>query len=61
MASFRYRCTDCGRTYDRDEVRYLCPVCGETYRPGIPLTGVLEAVFDYDAIRAAFDRSSIPP
>lgn len=55
MASFRYRCTDCGRTYARDEVRYLCPVCGETYRPGIPITGVLEAVFDYDAIRTAFD------
>jgi threonine synthase len=56
MASFRYRCTDCGRTYSRDEVRYLCPACGAAYRPGIPLTGVLEAVFDYDGIHAAFDR-----
>jgi threonine synthase len=56
MASFRYRCTDCGQTYSRDEVRYLCPACGSAYRPGIPLTGVLEAVFDYDGIRAAFDR-----
>jgi threonine synthase len=55
MASFRYRCTDCGRTYTRDEVRYLCPVCGPAYRPGVPLLGVLEAVFDYDGIRAAFD------
>jgi threonine synthase len=36
-------------------VRYLCPVCGAAYRPGIPLTGVLEAVFDYRAIGAAFD------
>jgi len=55
MASFRYRCTDCGRTFARDEVRYLCPVCGPAYRPGIPLLGVLEAVFDYDGIRGAFD------
>lgn len=55
MASFRYRCTDCGRTYARDEVRYLCPVCGPAYRPGIPLLGVLEAVFDYDGIRASFN------
>jgi len=56
MASFRYRCTDCGRTYGRDEVRYLCPACGPAYHPGMPLVGVLEAVFDYDGIRAAFDR-----
>ena len=56
MASFTYRCTDCGRTYPREEVRYLCPECGPAYRPGIPLVGVLEAVFDYDRIRAGFDR-----
>ena len=55
MASFRYRCTDCGRTFARDEVRYLCPVCGPAYRPGVPLLGVLEAIFDYEGIRAAFD------
>jgi threonine synthase len=56
MATFEYRCTDCGRTYSRDEVRYLCPACGPAYRPGIPLLGVLEAVFDYGAIASAFDR-----
>ena len=55
MVPFRYRCTDCGRTYGRDEVRYLCPACGTAYRPGIPLVGVLEVVFDYDTIRTAFD------
>jgi threonine synthase len=38
-------------------VRYLCPECGEGYHPGIPLVGVLEVVFDYDAIRGAFDRA----
>ena len=58
MATFSYRCTDCGRTYSRDEVRYLCPECGKGYRPGIPLLGVLEAVFDYDAIGARFDRAN---
>jgi len=56
MANFEYRCTDCGRTYSRDEVRYLCPACGPAYHPGIPLLGVLEAIFDYPAIAAAFDR-----
>lgn len=57
MTPFHYRCTDCGRSYRRDEVRYLCPTCGEAYRPGIPLLGVLEAVFDGEAIRASFDRN----
>ena len=59
MASFRYRCTDCGRTFARDEVRYLCPVCGPAYRPGVPLLGVLEAIFDYEGIRRRL-RSPAP-
>ena len=58
MAAFEYRCTDCGRTFSRNEVRYLCPVCGPAYRPGIPLLGVLEAVFDYEAIGRDFDRAN---
>lgn len=45
-----WRCTTCGAEYSRDEVRYLCPVCSQDYRPGIPLPGVLEAFFDYEAI-----------
>ncbi len=57
MISFTYRCTDCGRQYSREQVRYLCPECGKAYHPGIPLTGVLEVVFDYAAIRGAFDPS----
>lgn len=55
MTSFRYRCTDCGSSFDRDAVRYLCPACGAAYRPGMPLVGVLEAVFDAAAVAAAFD------
>jgi len=45
-----YRCTQCGKEYKRDEVRYLCPDCSKDYRSGMPLTGVLEAIFDYKAI-----------
>ena len=54
MTPFTYRCTDCGREYPRDQVRYLCPECGKSYRPGIPLAGVLEAVFDYPRIHDSF-------
>ena len=52
-----YRCTDCGRTFARDEVRYLCLACGPAYVPGRPLVGVLEALFDYGAIGRRFDRA----
>lgn len=45
-----WRCTICGADFARDEARYLCPRCSREYRPGIPLIGVLEAVFDYSAI-----------
>lgn len=55
MAPFVYRCTGCRRQFERDSVRYLCPDCGASYRPGIPLTGVLEAIFDLEALRARFD------
>jgi threonine synthase len=57
MTDFEYRCTGCQRRYTRGQVRYLCPQCGQRHRPGVPLEGVLEAVFDYAAIGAAFDRS----
>lgn len=47
-----FRCTSCDALYARDEVRYLCPVCSKDYKPGMPLPGVLETVFDYAAIGA---------
>ena len=56
MTPFLYRCTTCGKTYRRDEVRYLCPGCAKDYRPGIPLVGVLLAQFDYAAIRKCFKK-----
>ncbi len=48
-----WQCSICGHTYQRDELRYLCPICSRKYRPGTPLPGVLEAVFDYDSIGLA--------
>jgi threonine synthase len=54
MTNFVYRCSNCGKSYERDEARYLCPLCARDYRPGMPLIGVLSAQFDYDAIRKRF-------
>lgn len=55
-----YRCTQCGKEYSREEVRYLCPVCAKDYRSGIPLLGVLEALFDYEKIGVAWHRNPDP-
>ena len=53
----KYKCTLCGKEYKRDEVKYLCPACSKDYKPGIPLKGVLEAVFDYEFIKKKFDKT----
>jgi threonine synthase len=56
MTKFVYQCSNCGKRYQRDEVRYLCPLCARDYRPGIPLLGVLSAQFDYTVIRKKFNK-----
>jgi threonine synthase len=53
LIPFLYRCTLCGSTYSRDDVRYLCPNCGRGYTPGKPLEGVLEVLFDAADLCAA--------
>lgn len=58
MTRFLYQCSICGKQYSRDEVRYLCPACSAGYRPGMPLTGVLTAQFDYTTIRKEFRKRS---
>lgn len=55
----KYRCTRCAQEYERDEVIYLCPACSKTYKPGIPLHGILECVFDYAKIGKAWKEFSI--
>jgi threonine synthase len=51
-----YRCTRCGKEYKRDEVRYLCPDCSKDYKAGMSLVGVLEAIFDYEAIGKVWEN-----
>lgn len=58
MVAWQYRCSECGKTYRRDEVRYVCPACAPVYRPGEPLHGVLTVEFDADAIRGTFRKRS---
>ncbi|HOA28958.1 MAG: pyridoxal-phosphate dependent enzyme [Candidatus Cloacimonetes bacterium] len=48
------RCTMCGKEFDPSPLNYLCDKCAQDYRPGMPLKGILEAVFDYDGIKSGW-------
>ena len=50
-----YKCTECGKEYSISETHYLCDICGKDWKPGEPLKGVLETVFDYEDIANKFD------
>jgi len=46
MATFTFRCSECGARYAEREVRYVCPACAPHQRSGGPTRGVLEVVLD---------------
>lgn len=62
MANFliAYRCIECGREFDPLQLNYLCPDCSRDYKPGMPLKGVLEAVFDYKKIAGKWKAKPDP-
>ena len=55
---FIYKCSQCGKEYKQDEVTYLCPVCSADYKPGVPLPGVLEVIYDYQALRQFYRKKN---
>lgn len=48
---YHFECTDCGRTYDHDEVTYLCPACESSNAPDQPPGGVLKVVYDFEKLK----------
>ena len=46
-----FTCTRCGRRYDTSAPRLTCPVCG--------LEGILDVLYDYDAVRAELTPDSL--
>lgn len=54
MNNYFYKCFDCGKTYDKDDIEknlvYLCPVCGRIEK-NKPLRGVLLIHYDYQSIK----------
>lgn len=57
---YKWRCTNCGTEYELDEVHYLCPQCSKKWIVGSPLIGILEATFDYPAIKQEWDMQPNP-
>ncbi len=54
--NFFYKCSQCGKEYGYGEVSYLCPVCSAGYKPGVPLLGVLEVIYDYSSLKKYFRK-----
>ena len=54
MKKYFYKCFDCGKTFDKDDVEtqliYLCPACGSVEK-NQPLRGVLLIEYDYESIK----------
>ncbi len=55
-----YRCPACGKFYPIEPGRYLCDECGKRNKPGIPLEGVLECVWDFSPGDDAKAHGEIP-
>ncbi len=49
-----YRCSECGKEFPPDELRYLCDDCSKNYYAGMPLRGILECEYEYEAIARAW-------
>lgn len=54
MKNYIYKCFDCGKTIDKDDVEsqliYLCPDCGSVEK-NQPLRGILLIEYDYASIK----------
>jgi threonine synthase len=59
-----YSCPACGKTYDIQPGRYLCDDCATDAKPGQPLEGVLECLWEADPedtdLKAAQEGRLIP-
>jgi len=50
LKKFIYKCTDCGREYNAEEVTYLCPSCSKSNNTVTPPKGVLKVLYDYHKV-----------
>ncbi|HOV94648.1 MAG TPA: pyridoxal-phosphate dependent enzyme [Spirochaetales bacterium] len=60
MRRWFYRCPQCGAEYKIEPGRYLCDHCAPRNRPGIPLQGVLECVWEGDSVWQGDNKAELP-
>lgn len=53
---FKYTCTNCGETFQTNDIMYLCPKCSATNDNTHPPKGVLKVVYNYEKIKKSFDE-----
>ena len=62
MKKYFYKCFDCEKEFDKDEVEsqliYLCPGCG-TVEKNQPLRGVLLIEYDYESVRKNHSKEEL--
>ena len=46
MSRFHFRCTECGASFEENDVRLVCPTCARQQEAGGVVRGVLEVVLD---------------
>lgn len=63
--NYYFKCVDCGKEYDGDELEYVCPACSSAQKKMEPTKGVLEVLFDYKKLKKPTfplkDASLLPP
>lgn len=59
MNNYFYKCSDCGKSYSKDEIENnlinLCPVCGVVEK-NKPLKGILLIEYDYETIKRKISK-----
>ena len=61
MKEYYYTCFSCGASWSSGEIEkhdhYLCPHCAEKNKPYSPLIGCLHVHYDYENLKAQYDRN----
>lgn len=59
MPEIKKICTDCGRTFKKDEFVYLCPDCASAQKAGESPAGTLRVEYDYDDAKKYFTPEAL--
>ncbi len=59
MTTYFLKCSTCDRVFSSENApEYLCPDCSKKNKPGNPLSGVLECIYDYSSWKKTHNREN---